>query len=467
MKKLSVVLTGVIFSAFYFGIEYPAFAQSTHLIPGFSPFSGHNPPPRRLPYRFVTPTGSEIIVDFLRNPTILRAAEWKGLTLIVPRLRDEISNTETFSTFEPSKGIYQEVVTLAESGFVFDFFEFLIPPEGFAPFHTHKHGWEMFYVVGGDPANDCREDNENDCLPDNDEVIFKVNADTDGIFNIADPANPYSVIEDEEIEIQMELTKGSFAALPAGKTFSISNVGDKPARILALLTPGGGTAKGFRTVGAPAGIFKKLPALSPLTVPPVTDNENGNCSPTGNEEEVSCEVPENPEFYDFSKIGEPFPNLTDVFGWTPGPATIPGARCLVVYGSTGLKIDPSEDPNVSCPITPVSETNDPFSGSSFLNPFVLLTFGQSAGILTPAPLNAKLFGIGEEEKYFAKKSPEHELFRVLEGSVMFLLRKEFRLAKAGTSVFIPKGRRFGLIGTAAGAKVIQFSVSVPEEVAPH
>jgi FtsP/CotA-like multicopper oxidase with cupredoxin domain len=53
MKKLSAVLTGVVFSAFYFGIEYPAFADGTN------------------PYRFVTPTGSEIIADFLRNPALV------------------------------------------------------------------------------------------------------------------------------------------------------------------------------------------------------------------------------------------------------------------------------------------------------------------------------------------------------------------------------------------------------------
>src|SRR5919109_3962950 len=53
MKKLSVGFTGVVFSAFYFGIEYPAFADGTH------------------PYRFVTPTGSEIIADFLKNPALV------------------------------------------------------------------------------------------------------------------------------------------------------------------------------------------------------------------------------------------------------------------------------------------------------------------------------------------------------------------------------------------------------------
>jgi FtsP/CotA-like multicopper oxidase with cupredoxin domain len=53
MKRLSAVFTGVVFSAFYFGIEYPAFADGTHL------------------YRFATPTGSEIIADFLRNPALV------------------------------------------------------------------------------------------------------------------------------------------------------------------------------------------------------------------------------------------------------------------------------------------------------------------------------------------------------------------------------------------------------------
>jgi mannose-6-phosphate isomerase-like protein (cupin superfamily) len=478
MKKLSAVLTGVVFSAFYFGIEYPAFAHGTHLIPDSSPLSDPNQPPRSLPYRFVTPTGSEIITDFLRNPNIRnhpRIEELRGLNLTVPRLRDEISNEETISTFQVSQGLYQEVVRLKETGMACDLFEFLLAPEATTEFHAHLAGWELFYVVGGDPANDCREDNDNDCLPDNDTVIVKFKADADGTFNVADPANPFSVIEDEEIDIQREVPKGSFVAVPAGKIHTWFNAGDKPVRILVLITPGG-IAEGFRAVGAPAGIFKKLPALHPLTIPPFTDNENGNCSPTGNKKEVSCEVPENPEFYDFDRQAEQ-PGILELFKHITAPTTITDengeivGRCPVAYDSTGFRINPADDtPGDLCPSCVsetndpacMVETNDPFSGSTFLNPFVLLTFGQTAGILTPALLNAKLFAIGEGEGYFAKKSPEHELFRVLEGKVGFFLGKEFRLAEAGTSVFIPEGKHFGLIGTASGAKVIQFSVSVPE-----
>ncbi|MEB3188987.1 MAG: hypothetical protein VKL42_01420 [Snowella sp.] len=155
MKKLSITLSGVLVSACCLGMKTPAYAHGIH----WGSFHVANSPSQ--PYLFVTPTGSNIDTNFLTNPNIGTACaggstpslNCDSLTLNIPRLREEISNTETTSTFQPSQGLYQNVATLGKTGNTFDAFEFVIPPEATTTFHSHQQGWEFFYVVGGDPAN--------------------------------------------------------------------------------------------------------------------------------------------------------------------------------------------------------------------------------------------------------------------------------------------------------------------------
>jgi len=461
-------------AATFLGLESPVFAHGVHL----GSFHISNSSATQNPYAFVTPTGSNIDVDFLRNPNIAKDCPPTNLSptincnslgsatlpLNVPKLKDMISGQETGSTFQPSQGLYQDVVTLQQTNNAFDFFEFLIPPEATTTFHSHRQGWELFYVLGGDPAND-----NNPLVPDNDSVIFNLNADVDGIFNLLDPNDPFSVAKDSEIEIQnVTVGKGSLVALPAGKIHTWSNTGDKPARVLALLTPSG-IANGFQLAGAPSGTFDSLPVLHPFT---------DNCEPLSGGR-FNCQVPEDPNdpiqtpsprevnFYDLLAQAA-IPGLFDQLGFNPIPFDPRGSTiglCPVVYSAVGLQVAPSDTQiGTDCPSNLIPASSNPFDGATFTRSFSLLSFGQTAAPLNLAPLAANLFAISTGESY-GLTSRNHELFRVLEGTVQFRLGNDpIRTAPEGTSIYIAPGNFFELLGSDNnGAQVIQFSVStVPE-----
>ncbi len=444
-------------------------------------------------YIYVTQDNSDLIeVDFNRNPLIAAATDPDSPSydpnlnpdsikkFFVPNFisvgfdnnGEKIYTEKTVATFQPSQGLYQDLVTLGQTDNKFDAFEFLIPPEATTAFHTHFNGTEIFYVLGGDPAND---DNPN--IDDNDNVVFDLNADADGVFNLADPTNPFSVLKDDEIEINdVKVTKGSFVSVPAGKVHTWSNTGSVPARVIAFIVPGG-IAEGFREAGTGAGIFDPKPEVHPLT---------DNYEPTGRTPtEVNGVVPADAQFYDLLKQLQAIPDLTNKLGFAPIPTYIEGAGPVITYGvsadgSGAFKIDPSDEAGIGGIANPqggsalvgddspgaadaVSATVDPFAGSSFENPFTVLRFGQNDGILNPTPIETKLFSISAQEGEYGDISNNYELFGVLSGEVTFEFGEQdsdqhhVQLASEGDYVYIEPGNHFHLMGTESGANLIQFS----------
>jgi hypothetical protein len=68
MKKLLVALAGTVLSISYFLVNSTVFAHGTHRVVDMSRgASKHN-----QKYRFVTPTGTDITVDFTTNPFIAK-----------------------------------------------------------------------------------------------------------------------------------------------------------------------------------------------------------------------------------------------------------------------------------------------------------------------------------------------------------------------------------------------------------
>jgi mannose-6-phosphate isomerase-like protein (cupin superfamily) len=446
-------------------------------------------------YIYVTPDNNDLIdVDFTRNPFIGADAESDNPSLnpdsvqkfFVPNFvatgfddqGARIFGEGTVATFQPSQGLYQDIVTLGQTERTFDAFEFLIPPEATTTFHTHTNGTEIFYVLGGEPAND-----NNPGIADNDDVVFELNADADGVFNVADPTNPFSVVKDSEIEINgVKVTKGSFVSVPAGKIHTWANTGQIPARVLTFLVPGG-ISEGFNTVGAPAGIFDPSPEPHPILE---ADGTN-NLIPTGNTPtEVTGLVPEDPNFYDFVQQVQTQPQALELLGFTDFPTYIEGAGPLITYGisadgSGAFKIDPSDEAGVGGVGNPqggsalvgddspgvddaVPAPMDPFLGTTFNEPFTLLRFGQNDGPLNPTPINTKLFSINNSQSYDVT-SQNHELFGVLSGEVIFEFGEEGgnvtqQIASEGDYVYIEPRNHFQLQGALNGANLIQFSALV-------
>ncbi|MBL1211581.1 hypothetical protein [Geminocystis sp. GBBB08] len=446
------------------------------------------------PYIYVTRNNRDLIeVDFTRNPFIAAEIE-KNTGLVNSASVDKffvptfvatgydkngsrIYGERTVATFQPSQGLYQDIVVLDQTNNKFDAFEFLIPPEATTTFHTHTNGTELFYVLGGDPAND-----NNTGVPDNDNVIFELNADVDGVFNVADPTNPFSVIKDGEIEINgVEVTKGSFVSVPAGKIHTWANTGTIPARVIAFIVPGG-IAEGFNTVGASAGIFDPSPQVHPI----LAANGTSNLIPTGNTPtEVNGVVPSDANFYDFFQQVAIAPDVLKKLSFTNFPTYLQDAGPVVVYGvnpdgSSAFKIDPSDDAGVGGVANPqggsalvrdnspgadsaVSATINPFANSSFNNPFTVLRFGQNDGILNPTPINTKLFSISAKENEYSVISNNYELFGVLSGEVIFEFGENdnnlhhVQVASEGDYVYVEPGNHFHLKGTQNGANLIQFS----------
>ncbi|AFZ47737.1 Cupin 2 conserved barrel domain protein [Cyanobacterium stanieri PCC 7202] len=456
----------------------------------------HNDKTMRAPFIYVTANLNDIIdVDFLRNPFI-RADVEAGSDLLNPdslqiqapsfiatgfdSSGNLVFQEKTTATFQPSQGLYLDVVTGEQTGLAFDIFEFLVPPEATTVFHSHLQGVELFYVLGGDPFND---DNPN--IADNDEVIFELNADLDGVFNLADPNNPFSIVRDEEIEINgVELTKGSFVGLATGKIHTWSNTGKIPARIIALLTPAG-IGEGFARVGAPAGLYDPSPEPHPI----LAANNTNNLIPTGRTPtEVEGIVPGDPEFYDFFTQVDFQPEVLQFLGFNPIPQTVDGVGSLVLYGvpadgSPAFQIDPP-DGGPSGLVTSVipgsalvgddSPTledaipapSDPFANTSFETPFSLMRFGQNDGILNPNPVATNLFQIGANE-FYSQVTTTQEVFRVLSGEVVFSIGDFQQTASEGDYFYIDAGQNLQLQGTANTANVIQFSVAsspLPETI---
>ncbi|AFZ47736.1 hypothetical protein Cyast_1780 [Cyanobacterium stanieri PCC 7202] len=444
----------------------------------------------RAPFIYVTANLDDIIdVDFLRNPFI-RADVEAGSDLLNPdslqiqapsfiatgfdSSGNLVFQEKTTATFQPSQGLYLDVVTGEQTGLAFDIFEFLVPPEATTVFHSHLQGVELFYVLGGDPFND---DNPN--IADNDEVIFELNADLDGVFNLADPMNPFSIVRDEEIEINgVELTKGSFVGLATGKIHTWSNTGKIPARIIALLTPAG-IGEGFARVGAPAGLYDPSPEPHPI----LAANNTNNLIPTGrlfNSTEVEGIVPDDPDFYDFFKQVDFQPEVLEFLGFNPIPQTVEGVGSLVLYGvpadgSPAFQIDPPDggpsglvlgDRPGSAIVGDDSPTLedaipaplDPFANTSFETPFSLMRFGQNDGPLNPNPVATNLFQIGVNEVYI-QMTDDQEVFRILEGAVIFRIGEFEQLAQEGDYFYIDRGQTFELRGTPLTANVIQFTIA--------
>lgn len=433
------------------------------------------------PYIHITPdtanSDSTIQADFMRNPNIsstcgtpsFSTCNVDSLNIVASRFLAkgfngaglEIFSGTTTTTFANSQGVYQDVVNSYQTGGSFDLFEFIIPPEATTAFHSHTQGTEIFYVIGGDPDN---ENNPN--VPDNNDVIFELNTDVDGIFNLADPFNPFSVVKDSEIEINgVEVTKGSFVALPGGKIHTWSNTGDIPARLIALITPSG-IAQGFENLNAPAGIFDPAPTPHPLT---------NNCVATTGTQ-VDCLIPEDQDYYNLLLQLQIFPDLPQQLGFNPIPLTLPGATCPVVYGvNTGggsafqiLPTSTQGDTNCPDPSDAVSATTDPFTGSSYDNPFVLLGKEQNNGILNPSPIGSNVFSIASGESFNDLISDSHESFRILEGDVNFNFNGLNQMASAGDYIFVEAGNIFGIEGISGTSNLIRFSAtpisanSVPE-----
>lgn len=389
--------------------------------------------------------------------------------------------SRTAQTFQPSQGFYQDLVTLQQTGFKFDAFEFLIPPEATTTFHSHTNGVELFYVLGGEPAND-----DNPGIPDNDEVIFELNADVDGVFNLADPQNPFSVVKDDEIELNgVKVTKGSFVAVPAGKIHTWANTGLIPATVIALIVPGG-IADGFQTVGADGGIYDPSPPVHPI----LEQNGTSNLIPTGvTPTEVNGVVPGDPNFYDFFQQVAINPGVLEQLSFTDFPTYLQDAGPVAVYGvnadgSGAFKLAPSDDAGTGGVANPnggsalqgddspgidaiTDAPVDPFSDSTFTNPFTVLRFGQNDGILNPTPIETKLFSISSEEGEYSVTSLNHELFGVLNGELIFEFgengnsERHLQIVGEGDYVYVEPGNHFHLWASdqlnSSSAQLIQFS----------
>ncbi|MBD2419314.1 DUF4114 domain-containing protein [Anabaena cylindrica FACHB-243] len=400
------------------------------------------------PYIYVSKNLNDIIdADFLRNPFILADVESGSDKLNPNSLQIEtpsflatgfsqngevLFQEKTTATFQPSQGLYFDVVTAEQTNNKLDVFEFLIPPEATTVFHSHRQGVEFFYVLGGDPDND---DNPN--VEDNDQVEFELNADLDGVFT-ADPNNPFSIQKDDEIEVNgIKLTTGSFVGLATGKIHTWSNTGKIPARIIALLTPSG-IGEGFARVGAPAGLYDTSPEPHPI----LAANGTNNLVPTGvTLTQVEGLVPNDPQFYDFFKQVEVQPEVLDYLGFNAYPMTIEGVGSHTLYGvkadgsgafqlsppdegPTGLVLgetagsavvgdnSPTLDDIVSAPL-------DPFLGTSYTKPFSLMRFGQNDGSFNPTPMAVNLFTVSAGQGKYSDVTDNYEVFGVLSGQLVF------------------------------------------------
>lgn len=452
-------------------------------------------------YVHITRNPNDVIaVDFTRNPFISAEAQKPNPILnpasIQPfnkpnlyaagfdRNGKMLFNQRTVSTFQPSQGLYQDIVTLEQTNNKFDVFEFLIPPEATTVFHSHTNGVEIFYVLGGETAN-----YNNPNIPNNDDVVFELNADVDGVFNVADPNNPFSVIKDSEIEINgAKVTKGSFVAVPAGKIHTWANTGKIPARVIALIVPGG-ISGGFNRVGAAAGVYDPSPSVHPI----LAKNGTSNLVPTNRTPtEVNGLVPGDPNFYDFFQQVAAAPGVLEQLSFTNFPTTLPNAGPVVVYGvkadgSGAFQLNPSDDagtggvtnPQGGSALVPdnspgvesfINAPVDPFAGSTFLNPFTVLRFGQNDGALNPSPMEVKLFSISSQEGEYSHISENHELFGVLSGQVVFEFGENgndqvhVQVASEGDYIYIKPGYHFHIWASdqlsANSAKLIQFSAKV-------
>lgn len=400
------------------------------------------------PYIYVSKNLKDIIdADFLRNPFILADVKSGSDKLNPNSLQIEtpsflatgfsqngevLFQEKTTATFQPSQGLYFDIVTAEQTNNKLDVFEFLIPPEATTVFHSHRQGVEFFYVLGGDPDND---DNPN--IENNDQVEFELNADLDGVFT-ADPTNPFIIQKDDEIEVNgVRLTKGSFVGLATGKIHTWSNTGKIPARIIALLTPSG-IGEGFARVGAAAGLYDTSPEPHPI----LAANGTNNLVPTGvTLTQVEGLVPNDPEFYDFFKQVEVQPEVLDYLGFNAYPMTIEGVGSHTLYGvkadgsgafqlsppdegPTGLVLgetagsavvgdnSPTLDDIVSAPL-------DPFLGTSYTKPFSLMRFGQNDGSFNPTPMAVNLFNVSVGQGKYRDVSDNYEVFGVLSGQLVF------------------------------------------------
>jgi quercetin dioxygenase-like cupin family protein len=427
-------LGGTVLSALVWGMADQASAHGVH-----GAFLSHLHPSNSSSgnYLFVSETGTPNTVDFNRSPLVqqykIDTNQPPDFSLPVENLRklvDEISLNPQVGTYQPSGGLYREIVNYQNSNGAFDLLQFIIPPEGASAIHTHNSGAELFLVEEGQ---------------------FKIFADVDGsITYCGGNSNPFVCGQDAFLAPDFAVDKsslevngvvvgpGSLIYAPAGKAHTWFNSGSTVAKIVTLLTPGG-VGEAFRLAGnvTIGGVAQ-----------PLGQEENGvptNCAQTPNISACASgdALPWNGSdtglgFYDFNRTLAEYPNFFNLANFT-------------LPFSTPIAKDPVILTNIATP--------------DCSNPNILLNPTQTSGPLSSGSITASSFSVAPGGSCASSVSSTHKLFHITDGEVTFDLGGIVKVAGKGTTVYVPPNLPYDILGSGNGGSILAFDVKaavIPE-----